>query len=301
MNMSICAIGEVLWDVFPDGSRFGGAPANVAGHAASLGADAAMVSAVGDDELGHQAMSELKQRRIRAEYVRVTPDYPTGIVKVEVDASGKPDFTIEEPAAWDHLEWSQELLHLAHRCDAVCFGTLGQRNQSARDVIQQFVSSASISALHVCDVNLRPPFVDPQVIRSSLERANVLKLSDEEVEVVGGAAGCSGTESEILAELLDNWGLHLIAVTRGGNGATLLNNSERNDCPGVETEVVDTVGAGDAFTATLICGLLHGVPLETINRQACRIASYVCSQSGATPPLPQRLVVGLWGGGSADA
>ncbi|MFO7908015.1 MAG: carbohydrate kinase [Pirellulaceae bacterium] len=297
MTLSITAIGEVLWDVFPDGSRFGGAPANVAGHAASLGAEATMVSCVGDDALGRQAISELDQRQVRTDYVRVSPDYPTGVVNVELDESGRPRFTIEEPAAWDDLEWSEALLQLARRCDAVCFGTLGQRSEPARQVIQHFVSAAPVSAVRVCDVNLRPPFVDPNVIRESLERANVLKLSDEEVDIVGNAAGCSGTESEILAELLDNWGLHLIAVTRGSGGATLLSNSERSDCGGIPTEVVDTVGAGDAFTATMICGVLHGVALSTINWHACRIASYVCSQSGATPPIPEQLVARLWSEG----
>jgi len=294
MDIFISSIGEVLWDVFPDGARFGGAPANVASHAASLGVQAAMVSCVGKDELGEKAMAELGKRRVNTECIQVTPDYPTGIVHVQLDGSGNPTFTIQQPAAWDHLEWSDSLRQLARRCDAICFGTLGQRSEQARNVIRQFAAATPAKALHVCDVNLRPPFVDEDVIRGSLEWANVLKLSDSEIGVVAAAAGCTGTESEMLAELLDNWGLHLIAVTRGRRGATLLSNNERSDCEGVPADVVDTVGAGDAFTATLICGLLNGAPLDTINRQACRVASYVCSRSGATPAIPEELKAGLW-------
>lgn len=299
MDMAISAIGEVLWDVFPDGARFGGAPANVASHAASLGAQAAMVSCVGEDDLGRQAVEELGKRQVSTECIQVVPDYPTGIVNVELDEAGNATFTIQQPAAWDHLEWSDSLRQLARRSDAVCFGTLGQRSEPARKVIQQFAAAAPAAALHVCDVNLRPPFVDEEVIRGSLERANVLKLSDNEISVVAAAAGCTGTESEILAELLDNWGLHLIAVTRGDQGATLLSNNERSDCDGVPTDVVDTVGAGDAFTATMIRGLLNGLPLHTINQQACRVASYVCSQSGATPAIPEELKARLWADGGS--
>lgn len=294
MGLLITSIGEVLWDVFPDGPRFGGAPANVASHVAGLGAEAAMVSCVGEDEFGTRALDELRQRGINTECVTTTADHPTGTVKVELNEAGKPRFTIEQPAAWDHLEWSDAARQLAHRCDAICFGTLGQRIAAAHQVIQQFVAAAPASALRVCDVNLRPPFIDEAVIRSSLEWANVLKLSDEELGVVAAASGCSGSEPEILAELLDNWGLHLIAVTRGDQGATLLRNEERSDCKGIPVEVKDTVGAGDAFTATMICGLLHGAPLDMINRQACRIASYVCSQQGATPPIPDSLTCGPW-------
>ncbi len=139
-------------------------------------------------------------------------------------------------------------------------------------------------------MNLRPPFVDAAIIRDSLELANVLKLSDEEIEVVAAACGCHGSEDEMLAKLLDNWGLHLIAVTRGSRGASLLSNDQRVDSPGVPVEVQDTVGAGDAFAASMISGLLHGQPLDAIGQKACQIASYVCSQSGATPPLPPELL-----------
>lgn len=294
MTARIAAIGEVLWDMFPEGPRFGGAPANVASHAAALGLDASMVSSVGEDSWGQRALEELRQRHVHTDFVNVLSGYPTGAVQVEVDESGKPQYTIEQPAAWDHLAWSPAMQDFAGQCDAICFGTLGQRHEVAREVIRQFVAAVPAAALRVCDVNLRSPFWDEQVLRRSLEWANVLKISDEELQQVAAASGCSGTEDESLAELLDNWGLHLIAITRGSQGATLLDNNHRSDCQAAAVDVKDTVGAGDAFTATLISGLLHGADLDDICRQASRIAGFVCTQSGATPALPAELIEKLW-------
>ncbi len=291
MNITIAAIGEVLWDVFPDGARFGGAPANVASHAAALGADAAMVSCVGNDALGQRAVATLRGRGVNTGCVAVSSEFPTGVVNVELDATGKPHFAIGEPAAWDHLSWSESVQRLAGRCDAVCFGTLGQRNPASRKVIQQFVAATRQTALRICDVNLRPPFVDDEIIRASLDLATVLKLSDEELDRVAAACGYRGTEAEMLAQFLDGRNLQLVAVTRGSQGATLLSRVERSDCAGVPVTVRDTVGAGDSFTAAMLCGLLKGTPLNEINQHACRVASYVCSQSGATPALPSRLLL----------
>ncbi len=292
MNITIAAIGEVLWDVFPDGARFGGAPANVASHAAALGARAAMVSCVGNDELGERAVGMLRERGVNTDCVAVSAEFPTGVVNVDLDATGKPHFTIGDPAAWDHLCWSEDLQQLAARSDAVCFGTLSQRNSASREVVHRFVTATRKTSLRICDVNLRPPFVDSGVIRASLDVANVLKLSDEELDRVAAACGCQGSESEVLTQLQDIWGLQLIAVTRGGQGATLVGRGQRSDCKGIPVTVKDTVGAGDAFTAAMICGLLKGTPLEDINQHACRVASYVCSQSGATPALPAELLLG---------
>ncbi|MBM4092197.1 MAG: carbohydrate kinase [Planctomycetes bacterium] len=286
---TIVSVGEVLWDVFPDGPRFGGAPANVACHAAALGADAVMVSCVGHDELGTRALAELAQRNVDAGSVRVSESYPTGTVQVELDASGKPRFTIGENVAWDHLAWSDQLDALALRTRAVCFGTLGQRHENSRHVIGRFVASVPHTALRVLDVNLRPPFYNDGLIQHSLNLANVLKLSDDELDRVATACDIAGSEAELLEELSRRYDLQTVALTRGERGATLMRGPDRSDCPAFPVTVQDTVGAGDAFTATLILGLLNHRPLDDINRHACRVAAYVCTQSGATPPLPATL------------
>jgi fructokinase len=286
----LTSLGEVLWDVFPDGPRFGGAPANVACHAAALGAHAAMVSQVGEDEFGRQARSELNQRRVATGCVGVSEEFPTGTVEVELDASGKPRFTIAENVAWDHLEWSDQVDELAMRTDAVCFGTLAQRSEASRNVIGRFVSSTRPKALRVLDINLRPPFYNEDVILHSLALANVLKLSDDELDIVAAACEVTGSEAERLEKLSGLHDLQLIALTRGAQGATLMRADERSDVEGVSVEVRDTVGAGDAFTAAMILGVLAEEPLDAINRRATRIAAYVCSQDGATPALPPELL-----------
>jgi fructokinase len=285
---TIVALGEMLWDVFPDGPRFGGAPANVACHAAALGADVWMVSQVGDDQLGQQAVAALRQHGVHTDPVGRSSQYPTGTVEVALDRAGKPNFTIREDVAWDHIPWSESLRDLASRADAVCFGTLAQRGDQSRQTIHRFISAVAPATLRILDVNLRPPFYDRTVIEQSLELANVLKLSDDELPVVASMLGIDAPESETLAQLAQRYQLRLIALSRGAQGALLFDGKHFSHAQGQPVEVKDTVGAGDSFTAVLTLGILKGRPLDTINQRACQVAAYVCSQAGATPPLPQQ-------------
>jgi fructokinase len=248
-----------------------------------------MVSRVGNDQLGTEAIAQLRKHGVDTENVTVSSSHPTGTVSVELDAAGKPSFSIGENVAWDHFQWSELLERLAPEADAVCFGTLGQRSHASRAVIRQFVSKVPRSALRVLDVNLRPPFDSDPIIAESLPLANVLKLSDEELERVAGAGGLSGSEETLLRDLSDRFDLQLIALTRGPKGATLYRAGQRSDVDGVSVDVKDTVGAGDSYTARMIVGLLADEPLDVVNRQACQVAAYVCSQSGATPALPDEL------------
>lgn len=286
----IVAIGEILWDVFPDGPRFGGAPANFACHAAGLGARTAIVSAVGADELGRAALDELSQRSIDTEGVQTISGRPTGSVLVTVDATGKASFEFRQDIAWDHLAWNESLAALAAQAAAVCFGTLAQRSPVSSHTIQQFVKATTPACLRVFDVNLRPPYYEDEIIRRSLDLASVFKLNDDELPIIAKMYGLNGSDSEIIARLGRECELEVVALTRGSRGALLWRNTgDVSDVPGIPTEVRDTVGAGDAFTAALTIGLLRGRSLEEINRQACRVAAYVCSQSGAAPRLPAEL------------
>jgi fructokinase len=283
---TIVAVGEILWDLFPEGPRFGGAPANFACHAAGLGGAVAIVSAVGPDDLGRSALGELNGRSIETRAVTIA-ERPTGTVRVTVDAVGKASFEFASDIAWDHLGWSENLDLLAARAQAVCFGTLAQRSEISRATVQRFVAATSPPALRVFDVNLRPPYYGDEVIRQSLGLANVLKLNDDELPVVARIARLSGPEVRTLAGLCDQFNLNLVALTRGSRGSLLISRTgEANDHPGVPTTVQDTVGAGDAFTAVLTLGLLRGDSLATINDRANRVAAWVCSQPGATPVLP---------------
>jgi fructokinase len=288
-RFTVVGLGEVLWDMLPDGAQFGGAPANFACHAAMLGAEAFVVSRVGDDELGERAIAALRRDGVETRYVGRSREYPTGTVQVELDETGSPRFAIAEAVAWDRIAWSDDLEGLARRADAVCFGTLAQRGEMSRRTIRRLLASTGPDCLRILDVNLRPPFDDRRVVLDSLLLADALKLNEEELPVVASLCGLSGTGPEALEELRDRYGLRLVALTRGARGARLVGRDRTADCAGEPVGVKDTVGAGDAFTAAMALGWLRGHDLDAVCRHACRVAEFVCTQAGATPPLPKDL------------
>ena len=278
----VVGLGEVLWDVFPDGPRFGGAPANYACHAASLGADSHMVSAVGRDDLGDRALQAFSEHTVETSAVQRN-GYRTGAVHIELDAEGKARYEFVDNTAWDHLERSPALDDLAARADAVCFGTLGQRSRESEQTIRRFVATTSAPCLRVFDVNLRPPYYADSALLESLKIANILKLNDDELPIVAELCGLSGTDREIRQSLAQRFDFRIVALTRGPQGSLLVSGNEASDHPGVATSVIDTVGAGDAFTAALTLGVLAELELEAIHDRASRVAAFVCSQAGATP------------------
>ncbi|HEX2476804.1 MAG TPA: carbohydrate kinase [Lacipirellulaceae bacterium] len=288
----IVGLGEVLWDVFPDGPRFGGAPANFACSVAELAdgnLDVFMVGAVGPDELGRRAVDSLREHGVDTRHV-ATVSEPTGQVLVKFDAAGHPSYEIATDTAWDNIPWSDDLRQLAGRTDAVCFGTLAQRSQRSRETIQDFARATRPECLRVLDINLRPPFWNETVVIESLELANALKLNDEELPALADILGWKGTNESILQKLMTTFSLDLVALTRGEAGAFLVTKSgERSDLPGQPTAVADTVGAGDAYTAALVVGRLNNLPLNAINAWANKVASFVCSQPGGTPQFPPHL------------
>lgn len=291
MSHNIIAIGEILWDVFPDGPRFGGAPANFACSTAELGKENAcvkIVSAVGDDDLGRRAIAALATRGVQTEAVQVNV-FPTGRVDVELDEVGAATYQFAENCAWDHLSWNRDLAELADSCHVVCFGTLGQRSGESQESIRAFVQATPESSLRILDVNIREPFISNELILASLDLSNVLKLNDEELPVIGRLCEFSGSDIEIMRQVAMRFGLRCVALTRGPNGAAIISGDSVSELPGTSVRVVDTVGAGDAFTASMTLGLLAGDNLETINRNAMATASYVCSQPGATMPFPEQL------------
>ena len=282
----VAAIGEMLWDVYPDGAHFGGAPANFASHAAILGAESWMVSAVGLDSLGDKALRVLSNLRVRCDTVRRHPNHPTGQVLVSLDRQGVPKYEIASDCAWDHLAWSDDLAAFAERCDAVCFGSLAQRSPDSRATIRRFAETVPRAALRMFDVNLRQSFFDRDTIDTSLRLASAVKLNDEELPVVASLLGIGGREPrDVMRKIMDAYDLRLGALTRGAAGALLLDDRNEDDSPAPATVVVNTVGAGDAFTASVVVDFLRGLALAEINRSANAIASQVCSQPAATPAL----------------
>jgi len=286
MGKRIVAMGDGLWDLFPDGPRFGGATANYACHASILGGEVFMVSGVGKDDRGQALLAVYQKHGVNTELIQELDDFPTGIVTVELTENGLPTFTIGENAAWDNWVWNDEIEQKVESADALYFGTLGQRGQSARDGIRQALEIAKASRIpRIIDINLRAPFYDDDLIRESVTLCSVLKLSDEELEGVVQACELNSSliDTAALVELRTKFRLDLVVMTRGAEGAVLISEEGVVEQPGVPAKVVDTVGAGDSFTASMTLGLLEQKEYSEILVEACEVAAGGCSHAGAVP------------------
>lgn len=292
MTMStIVGIGEFIWDLFPEGREAGGAVANVVQHARTMGENAILVSRVGNDTLGKDFFALWKTRGLDASYVSIDDDHPTGTVTITRHANGDASYKPIPNIASDYIPFTPELETLAHSADGVCFGTFGQQHETSRQSIRSFLKATKPHCLRMYDINIRPNRSSPAVIISSLELATVLKLNDEELSIVASMLQLSGDTRSQMRDLMEKFDLQLIALTRGAHGALLLEaGGTANDHPGFAVKTVDTVGAGDAFTAALLVGLLRHMPLAHLNEFANRVGSYVCTQTGATPPLPPEIL-----------
>ncbi len=278
----------MLWDVFPGGNKLGGAPLNFSHHGAQLGAEAYPVSAVGADSDGEEIRQILASKNLPDLHVQTDAAHPTGRVNVTLK-DGKPTYEILRDVAWDNIRFTPALAELAARANAACFGSLAQRNSVSRHSIHAFLDAMRPESLRIFDINLRQDFFNREIVESSLRRANILKLSDEELPVLAPMFDLVGDVPTQLRRLLALFDLRLVAYTRGGSGSLLLTANETSEHPGLPTEVIDTVGAGDSFTAALCTGLLQDLPLAEINSHANQVAAFVCSQAGATPTLPSRI------------
>ncbi len=288
-KLLLAGIGEILWDILPGGKQLGGAPANFAYHAGALGAEGAVVSAIGTDDLGDEVFYCLNKLFLETHYIARNQNRPTGTVSVQVDSAGKPHYTIHENAAWDFVPFTEALGELARKTNAVSFGTLAQRSAITRETVRRFLKETDKDCLRVFDINIRQAFYSREVIEASLALASALKINDEELAMVGGLLGVGGTENKIIEGLASRYHLQIIALTRGERGSLLWIGGQKIEHEGIKTTVVDTVGAGDAFTAAMVLGYLTGMDLAEISRQANEVAAYVCSQPGATPPIPEIL------------
>lgn len=282
----IVAIGEVLWDIFPNQSQLGGAPANFAVHCAALGAQSFLVSAVGQDELGDRALAQLQDRCVNTHWVARDPTHPTGTVQVALQ-NGQPNYEIVQGVAWDHVPWQEGLENLSKDAQAICFGTLSQRCDQSLKTIQRFVANTSSDCVRILDVNFRQDFHDEAVVKSTLELATVLKLSQEEVSVLRDYVGGSAQDDVFLNDLLKQYQLDWVVISQGELGACAFGRDQVVRCVGKSANVVNAVGAGDAFTAAFVCHLLNGASIETCLDQANKIGACVVGEMGAMPPLPK--------------
>ncbi|MBI3931686.1 MAG: carbohydrate kinase [Chloroflexi bacterium] len=294
MTYSLAGIGELLWDIFPSGKELGGAPANFAYQATALGGEGLIVSCVGSDNPGDEILARLEALSLSRQYVARDRAHPTGTVSIKVGAAGNPSFTIQENVAWDFIPQSQPLMELGKSINAVTFGTLAQRSEVSRATIRAFIRKIPSSVLCIFDINLRQAFYSREIIEWSLEACHVLKLNTEELPVLARLLSMEGDERRLLSALSRRFHLKLVALTMGAGGSLLYSQERIYAHDGYKTDVVDTVGSGDAFTAALALGMLSGSDLATINDYANRVASFVCSKRGATPPLPDDLKITRW-------
>jgi fructokinase len=286
-DLKVIGIGEILWDLLPEGKQLGGAPANFAYHAQQLGLQSSIISAVGKDNLGEEILQNIDNADIISFIDKI--DRPTGTVSVQLDKNGIPKYIIHENVAWDFISPSERALEFAKRSNAVCFGSLAQRSETSYYSIQEILNMMPVDALKVFDINMRQHFYNEEIIYNSLEKANILKINEDEILVFADMFNISGDEKEIIHHIIHKHHLKLLALTKGDKGSWLVSSMEESylDTPGVP--VADTVGAGDSFTAAMVAGLLKGNPLKEVHQKAVDISAYVCTQQGATPLLPDHL------------
>ena len=283
-SYTIVGLGEILWDMLPNGKQLGGAPSNFAYISTLLGNEGIVASRVGSDALGHEAVERLAKVGVGTAPIQADPVHPTGIVQVEVDHAGQPKFEIAEGVAWDFLEWTPAWQHLAARADAICFGSLAQRAPASRGTIRQFLGAAKISAVRIFDVNLRQEFHSKEILAQSMKLADIVKLNHEELPRIMQMFGLPHRDeiasANTLVKLHD---LKLICITRGCRGSLLIGHRTLDEHPGYRIQIGDAIGAGDAFTAALVYEYLRGATLARMNETANRMGAWVASRVGAMP------------------
>ena len=286
-NRTVVGIGEVLWDILPDGKKVGGAPANFAYHVSQFGLQSLVVSAIGDDALGQEIIGTFRDKGLNS--IISTVPYPTGTVQVELDMAGIPQYIIKEGVAWDYIPFTPELEALARNTCAACFGSLAQRSTVSRNTINRFIDTMpkDNGTLIVFDANLRQSFYSEDVLEQSMMRCNVLKINDEEFPTVCRISGIpeSDPESQCRA-LLNRYNLKILILTCGVNGSYIFTHDAKSFLATPQVKVADTVGAGDSFTAAFTASILSGLPVPVAHRKAVDVSAFVCTQNGAMPVLP---------------
>ena len=292
MNELVIGISEALFDMLPEGKKLGGAPANFAYHVSQFGINSCAVSAIGKDGLGKELTNELKRHNLNFQIDEV--DYPTGMVQVSLDINGIPCYEIKENVAWDNIPFTPKLEDLAKHCNAVCFGTLAQRNQVSRQTIHRFLDLMPDreDTYKIFDINLRQGFYTKETITESMERCNILKINDEELIAVSRLFGYPGIDLQNKCWLLmGKYNLRMLILTCGVNGSYVFTPGHVSFVDTPHVEVVDTVGAGDSFTGAFIASILKGKSPDEAHKLAVKVSAYVCTQNGAMPKLPEEYLI----------
>jgi fructokinase len=299
MNTEFYTFGEILWDCLPSGRHAGGAPFNVASHLAQLGVSVSLLSAVGQDPLGDEILEVAQHKGVNVQFVgRARIGLPTGTVLATVDSMGNATYELVQPVAWDEIIVSAEASEAVAKADALVFGSLASRSPYNLEQLDRLL--ALKGPLKFFDVNLRPPFADPQRIVELAAHADVIKLNHDEVgqiaswlrtgEATPNPPGDADAVAEACAALSEATKTPRICVSMGAAGAALWDRSTLVCVPAPKVVVKDTVGAGDAFMAGVMVGLTRGADTQTVLETACRLGAIVASHDGATPLLPQEMI-----------
>ena len=286
----VVGLGEVLWDVLPEGKKLGGAPANFAYHAGQfLGSDNTIaISALGEDQLADETIEALREHNLNDLLPRVP--YPTGTVQVSLAEGGIPTYDIKENVAWDNIPFDDDIAAIARNCRAVCFGSLAQRNIVSRTTIQKFLDATPDDCLKIFDINLRPQFYTKEIIQESIRRCNILKINDEELVLIGRMFGYPGLDIENKCWLiLGKYNLDMLVLTCGTNGSYVFTPGNVSFQETPKVTVADTVGAGDSFTGSFVGSILSGKSVAEAHHTAVRVSAFVCTQNGAMPEVPAEL------------
>jgi fructokinase len=287
----VVGLGEVLWDVLPEGKKLGGAPANFAYHAGQfIGNDNTIaISAIGEDELAEETLVALRQHGLNDLLPKVP--YPTGTVQVQLDAQGIPTYDIKENVAWDNIPYDNDVKQIASSCRAVCFGSLAQRNVVSRATIHRFLDDTPADCLKIFDINLRQQFYTKEIIEGSFKRCNILKINDEELVIINRMFGFESLDMRTTCQqLLENYSLDMVVLTCGTNGSYVFTPNITSFQETPKVTVADTVGAGDSFTGSFCAAILNGKSIEEAHKIAVRVSAFVCTQNGAMPKYSDELI-----------
>ena len=288
MKRLVVGLGEVLWDMLPEGRKIGGAPVNFAYHAGQFGIDTMAVSAIGNDKLGEDTIAEMNGKHLN--HIFPSVPYPTGSVQVSLDEKGVPAYDIKENVAWDNIPFTNEIESVARNCQAVCFGSLAQRNAVSRNTIRKFIESTPSGCIRIFDINLRQNFYTSNVIRDSLEHCNILKINDEEIMLVSRMFNYDSSNIEnVCHTIMEDFSLEMVILTCGTKGSYIFTKGGVSFMPTPKVNVADTVGAGDSFTGSFCAAILRGLPVAEAHKKAVEVSAYVCTQNGAMPEIPESM------------
>lgn len=277
----VVGIGELLWDMLPEGKRAGGAPINFVYNATRLGAEGYAISAIGKDDLGDEIIKELEKNNIH--HVLERNEHPTSIVEI-VLSNGIPSYTIVENVAWDYLNATAQEIAIVKKANAVCFGTLALRSPQTRQAVFTLLKNTKPEAFKLFDVNLRGNYFSKKLIDELLIEANVFKINDEEMVKVQKLFGLNLSDEDVCHWFIKKYDLRYLIFTAGEKYSIVYSaDGEKSYLETPKVKVADTVGAGDSFSAGFIMGLLNGKSLRDAHQQAVATAAFVCTQKGAWP------------------